>query len=140
MILVESVGVALTLLVEVVRILSDLAVVDVRNTTARVSGLADGVDDILVILLVLVISGSVRRQRLSGFYPRLLMAYIFVLFCPKGFGHMILTKGNVSYFSMSEPNPIRILNKTNLLFSLTIQLSNIHTILLNRPLSICGFH
>ena len=112
---------------------------DLGITTGGVVLSGDGMGDSLGIVLVFIISGSVRRRRFSGFHPLSLMAFIFVLFRPKDFGHMILTKGNMSPFSMSESNPIRVLNNTNLLFSLTHSTFQ-HPFFWNHPLAICVFH
>ena len=102
MILGESVDMSVILLTDKDYMSSDLAVVDVGITTAGVGG---GVGDSLVIVLVFIISGSVRRWRFSGLHPWSLMAFIFVLFCPKDFGHMILTKDYMSLFSCLKIAP-----------------------------------
>ena len=56
------------------------------------------VDEILVVLLVLIMSGSVRRRRFRGFQPRSLIAILFVLFRPNDSGQIRLIKGKISLF------------------------------------------
>ena len=74
---------------------------------------------VVVIILVFRISGSESSRRLSGFHPRSLIAFLFVLIRPNDLDQIMLIIGKISDFSKSPFKPILVRYNTNLDFSRT---------------------
>ena len=80
---------------------------------------------VVVIIRVFRISGSESSRRLSGFHPRSLIAFLFVLIRPNNFGQIILINGKISDFIILHLNPFLFDTTLTWIFLVPIQLSMI---------------